>query len=531
MNRIDTSKGLVQFTTFDGNTINADVESIFCHFNIDTVSFLFVSHRLSSGFSFFTTKAEDLLVDGVVYTLEELKDVLAEKFSKVKRRGSGAIIEVVDALPTQGENNTIYLIKKASKDGFYEYIYTNGKWEEIGDLDIDLDQYVRWDEIGDFYQTKLAAGDGITIENGVISSTGGFKKVGSGLVSILSQYYNDNIGRNAVIEGDGTEIKPSKASGNYSHSEGFSNASEGLYSHSEGINTIASEKASHSEGNGSQANGTYSHSEGNGTVAEGNNSHSEGYQTQALGEDSHSEGNSTMAVGDYSHTGGFSTQALNRYETAIGVYNVSNVEDGNLGHSGNTIFSIGIGNGNRNRKNALEVRQNGDIYIWINNKYEKLQDIIGYKEYNFKFKGINGDKESVINCGRSDVLTSIDINDEFREIIVGDCAYEVEAELFKDFKNLYTVTISDTTEILNERAFYNNSKLVTINLGSNITEIGDECFNNCPYLAEINIKAVNPPQIGNNVFNSSTWPINVPMESVEAYKEKWNQYASRIKGK
>lgn len=52
--------------------------------------------------------------------------------------------EIVDTLPTVGEDNVIYLVKNSSEDvnQYDEYIYINGKWEPFGP-EIDLTGYVK----------------------------------------------------------------------------------------------------------------------------------------------------------------------------------------------------------------------------------------------------------------------------------------------------------------------------------------------------------------------------------------------------
>ena len=73
----------------------------------------------------------------------------------------------------------------------------------------------------------------------------------------------------------------------------------------------------------------------------------------------HTNNSSTNATGDYSLAEGFHTLAQNTAEHAEGQYNVSNTSS-NI--EGKTQMSIGVGN-QYISKNALEVRQNGDVYI------------------------------------------------------------------------------------------------------------------------------------------------------------------------
>lgn len=76
-------------------------------------------------------------------------------------------------------------------------------------------------------------------------------------------------------------------------------------------------------------------------------------------------GDTQKANGDYSFAEGQNTIANNRSEHAMGEFNESNKASDTFGDSGNTLFSIGNGTSATNRKNALEVMQNGDIYIYI----------------------------------------------------------------------------------------------------------------------------------------------------------------------
>ena len=96
--------------------------------------------------------------------------------------------------------------------------------------------------------------------------------------------------------------------------------------------TDASGYCSHAEGYATKALQSWSHAEGDHATASGRYSHAEGARTNALGERSHAEGNYTVAS--------------NSYEHAQGRYNHS---------SENQIFSIGTGNSNTDRRNAVSV--------------------------------------------------------------------------------------------------------------------------------------------------------------------------------
>lgn len=77
--------------------------------------------------------------------------------------------------------------------------------------------------------------------------------------------------------------------------------------------------------------------------------------------DSIAKGKNSLALG----TG---LVAENENEIALGKYNKS---------SGDTVFSFGIGTSENDRKNAVEIKNDGNIYIWSEGEYVCLNEIIG----------------------------------------------------------------------------------------------------------------------------------------------------------
>ena len=70
-------------------------------------------------------------------------------------------IAVVTDLPTENiSESTIYLKahEHGTGDSYDEYIYTAGKWEKIGNTDIDLSGYLKSADAAETYLTKTAAG-------------------------------------------------------------------------------------------------------------------------------------------------------------------------------------------------------------------------------------------------------------------------------------------------------------------------------------------------------------------------------------
>ena len=129
--------------------------------------------------------------------------------------------------------------------------------------------------------------------------------------------------------------------------------------------------------------GRYAHAEGNATIAQGACTHSEGIKTLAIGSGSHAEG--------------YRTIAKNYYEHAEGSYNVSNQGIQSFGKSTNTIHSVGIGTADDARKNAFEIMQNGDAYLYGIGSYtganyssaSTLQSVINGKLSGVSFNGVD----------------------------------------------------------------------------------------------------------------------------------------------
>lgn len=217
-------------------------------------------------------------------------------------------------------------------------------------------------------QDTLSAGTGISISGNVISAEGGGKAIEGGHgITVTTGATADTVSFNLPISG-GTGI--------YSIVEGYtSNKASGQFSHAEGYYTKANGNYSHAEGYDTTANTSYSHAEGRYTQANGEQSHAEGFSTTANTAYSHAEGCNTKANGFYSHAEGYFTETKNEAEHASGKYNVSRT--GNT-DAQRTLFTVGNGTGTgESASNAFEIRQNGDIYFLKDNMYTKLQDNLG----------------------------------------------------------------------------------------------------------------------------------------------------------
>lgn len=193
------------------------------------------------------------------------------------------------------------------------------------------------------------------------------------------------------------------------------------------------------EGSGTTASGICSHAEGTGTIANGNHSHAEGNRTTASGTCSHAEGSGTTANGAASHTEGAFTIAYNTYEHAGGRYNSST--SGNSSSTGATIFSIGIGTSDSDRKNAIEVTQTGALIAntsWTTGSDRKLKDNITLLE--------DGVLDKVLKLKPSRFTLKADLEEEKR-VQIGFIAQEIE-EVFPEYVVIHTDNKGEETRYL-----------------------------------------------------------------------------------
>lgn len=187
-------------------------------------------------------------------------------------------------------------------------------------------------------------------------------------------------GWNSHAEGNG-----SIARGSTSHAEGYHTRANGFASHTEGSNNIADASYAHVEGannedihaNTSHTEGTqhhmsdkaqYSHVEGLQNTLDALASHAEGARNVILDGAAcgHAEGADNSLSGNRAHVEGDHNTTSNAYEHAEGHFNKSNKASATYGNAGNTQHSVGIGTGTGTtpRKNAFEIMQNGDAYLY-----------------------------------------------------------------------------------------------------------------------------------------------------------------------
>lgn len=139
----------------------------------------------------------------------------------------------------------------------------------------------------------------------------------------------------------------------------YSDNTAGYRSRSSGHNNKVSGKYSSADGANNTVSSDYANAEGVGNTASGNASSTEGSNNITTGQSAHTEGASNKNNAAAGHVEGYKNTAQNDSEHAEGRYNISHTGES---AAEKTRHSIGIGT-NEERKNAVEVMENGDMYV------------------------------------------------------------------------------------------------------------------------------------------------------------------------
>ena len=247
-----------------------------------------------------------------------------------------------------------------------------------------------------------------------------------------------------------------RATGIYSHAEGYKTSALSDYSHAEGYSTKAVGESSHAEGFLSEATGKRSHAEGYNTVASGIDAHAEGVISLAEGAGSHAEGFSTEATGNYSHAEGMNTKAASTEQHVQGRYNIADE---------NEIYAHIVGNGaSEAHSNAHTLDWNGnawfagDVYVGSasgTNKDEGSKKLITEEVVDTKIANlVNSAPETLDTLG--ELATALQDNADIAEVLneaIGNKADKTDVEVLFNKLNsnlaLSFYCVEDVTVITN----------------------------------------------------------------------------------
>ena len=133
-------------------------------------------------------------------------------------------------------------------------------------------------------------------------------------------------------------------------------------------------------------------------------------------------------------------------------------------------------------------------------------------------------------CGSSSEITQYEISGtNLVSVEVGDCVTSIGFEAFCECSSLTSVSIGNGVTSIGDGAFRYCFSLSSITIPDSVTSIGMEAFFLCDKLTAITVNSIVPPTLGTDAFDETNeCPILVPSQSLEAYRNAWSQYSSRI---
>lgn len=179
------------------------------------------------------------------------------------------------------------------------------------------------------------------------------------------------------------------------------------------------------------------------TVFINGSNHAEGVGNYNGGAASHVEGirNEINKDAFASHAEGIKNTTQNRAEHASGQYNKSNKASDTFGDAGNTLFSVGCGTSDADRKNAFEVMQDGTCKYLDVDTGEQI-DVGVAKELSKPFDLTIGSTTKKVDGKSVVTFTAEEITDKFNGVLILNLTTaSTEAEIRKAFTSVNTKTV------------------------------------------------------------------------------------------
>lgn len=226
----------------------------------------------------------------------------------------------------------------------------------------------------------------------------------------------------------GYTYKFSAAIGHASHVEGMSNLTPTCSATLEGLD----------EGTTASFVNGANHAEGAGNLAGAAASHAEGIRNE-IGDNAYA-----------SHAEGIKNTTQNRAEHASGQYNKSNKATDTFGDAGNTLFSVGCGTSDADRKNAFEVMQDGTCKYYDVATGEQI-DVGVAKELSKPFDLTIGSTTKKVDGKSAVTFSAEEFTDKFNGVLIQKLTTaSTEADIRKAFTDNGTVKFPTPGSIISK---------------------------------------------------------------------------------
>lgn len=235
----------------------------------------------------------------------------------------------------------------------------------------------------------------------------------------------------------------------FSHIEGMGNITERCYAKfsglDTGVETVFITGSNHAEGVGNYNGGAASHVEG---------------IRNEINKDAYA-----------SHAEGIKNTTQNRAEHASGQYNKSNKATDTFGDSGNTLFSVGCGTSDADRKNAFEVMQDGTCKYYDVDTGEQI-DVGVAKELSKPFDLTIGSTTKKVDGKSTVTFSAEEFTDKFNGVLIQKLTTaSAEADIRKAFTDNGTVKFPTPGSIISKLDGGNKGIVVSLS-EPNATTLG-----------------------------------------------------------
>lgn len=235
----------------------------------------------------------------------------------------------------------------------------------------------------------------------------------------------------------------------FSHIEGMGNITERCFAKfsglDTGVETVAINGSNHAEGVGNYNGGAASHVEG---------------IRNEINKDAYA-----------SHAEGIKNTTQNRAEHASGQYNKSNKATDTFGDSGNTLFSVGCGTSDADRKNAFEVMQDGTCKYYDVDTGEQINVGVA-KELSKPFDLTIGSTTKKVDGKSAVTFSAEEFTDKFNGVLIQKLTTaSTEADIRKAFTDNGTVKFPTPGSIISKLDGGNKGIVVSLS-EPNVTPFG-----------------------------------------------------------
>ena len=115
-------------------------------------------------------------------------------------------------------------------------------------------------------------------------------------------------------------------------------------------------------------------------------------------------------------------------------------------------------------------------------------------------------------------------------VTIGNSVTSIGLGAFYNCTGLTSIEIPNSVTSIGRGAFYDCTGLTSVTIGNSVTSIEEVAFYDCTALTHVKLLCNTPPTLGNDVFLNANElsTICVLSTAIDAYKQAWSSYASKI---